>query len=206
MVGLVGLFLLVHMVLNDRPSKQAAPPESLAASEAPPSVTVAPAPIPIPPPAPPMRFDSGANPPSHTTETVLSAQGSDCLACAQRSGCLDPKQSGSSCEELLGQAAGCGPGVSERDICFRTLNDVFTSKCAETLQEVPCLCGATDVVQCLDGTETPTGPVYADYACDFNTTDVAAIERDFRDTNFGAGNANALIQCVAGNGCGCFGN
>jgi hypothetical protein len=143
---------------------------------------------------------------TQTTEAVLKSQGADCLPCAKRNGCLDPAQQGGSCDEVAGNAPGCGAGVTERDICYKTLFDVFASKCAETMQETPCLCGDTDVIACLNGTATPNGAIFQDYACDFKTTDVTVIYRDFRESSYGVGRANGLIQCLGGYGCGCFGN
>lgn len=142
---------------------------------------------------------------THTTMTVLSMQGKDCLDCAERSGCLDAKQHGNPCESATGMATGCGADVTETEMCIRTLMGVFSSKCAETLQQVPCLCGGTDAEECLRGGTVPTGPIYKDYACDFKTNNGAAITASFRDPKFGAGLANTLVQCVAESECKCFG-
>jgi hypothetical protein len=103
-------------------------------------------------------------------------------------------------------AKGCGPGVTEKDICLKTLRDIFTSKCAASTQETPCLCGMTDPSACLSGTAPPTGPILADYACDLGTTDSLAIQQKFVRAEYGVGQANALIQCTGGFDCGCFGN
>jgi hypothetical protein len=199
-LGLIGLILLIRMALETRPAKSARP--SIAAAQGPLSpARVAPAawtPAEVPVVA---HLDA-----TQTTEAVLSSQGPDCLPCAKRNGCLDSAQQGGSCDEVAGNAPACGAGVTERDICYKTLFDVFTSKCAETLQETPCLCGDTDVIECLNGTATPTGPVYRDYACDFKTADTTVIYRDFREPSYGVGRANSLIQCLGGYGCGCFGN
>jgi hypothetical protein len=152
-----------------------------------------------------------------TTLGVLNAISPSCGSCAQANGCLDPAQLGGTCEGTTGAAtlfAGalpdgktCSqvvPSATEADVCFQTLSGVFSSKCAATLQETPCLCGSTDVVTCLGGSATPTGAVYDVYACDFGTTSSTAIQSVFTAQNFGAGQANALIQCVASFGCSCF--
>jgi hypothetical protein len=151
------------------------------------------------------KSDSSDPTPHTRTESVLSERGPECLPCAKRNGCLDPQEQGASCDDLAGSASGCG-GMTEREICYKTLSDIFTSKCAETFQETPCLCGATDVIECMEGRATPTGPLYRDYVCDFRTNDVTAILRDFRDPNYGVGSANVLIQCLGAYECGCFGN
>jgi hypothetical protein len=142
------------------------------------------------------------------------------LQCAQTNGCLDPVQLGGTCEDTPGTlthfggtlpdgltCAGVfasGVGESETQICLETLGNIFSSLCAAGLQETPCLCGGTDTAACLAGSMTPTGPVYDDYACDFNTTSSTSIQVDFTNQNLGAGQANALVQCVAAFGCSCF--
>jgi hypothetical protein len=156
--------------------------------------------------APPTPFERVVPEEPQTTEALLTARGSDCLECAKQNGCLDPEQQGGACEEAHGYATACGQGVTEKAMCLRILDGVFTSKCAETMQQVPCLCGATDAEACLAGTERPAGPLYRDYQCSFNTTDVGAIQAKFRDPMFGAGLANALVQCLAGYNCNCFAN
>jgi hypothetical protein len=87
-----------------------------------------------------------------------------------------------------------------------TLGNVFSSKCAATFQETPCLCGATDPAACLSGSATPTGPLYDLYQCDFNTTSVSTITTKFIDQTTGSGQANAIVQCAASFACSsCFG-
>jgi hypothetical protein len=204
-VVLIGAAWLIHAAFENESARK-----STAAEQSAPATQAPPAGAPIAPPAafvPHQRFDAGSSRQDpHATESVLTAQGPDCLACAKRNGCLDSNaKEGSSCEQVFGNAEGCGPGMTERDACLKTLNDIFESKCASTLQETPCLCGATDVVSCMGGTKTPTGPIYHDYACDFHTTDAVEIERDFVEKTFGAGAANTLVQCVASYDCGCFG-
>ena len=90
-------------------------------------------------------------------------------------------------------------------MCLKTLTDIFASKCAAVLQETPCLCGSTNTQACLEATAPPTGPVLPDYTCDFNTTSTPTILARFRTQTFGAGQANALVQCVAQSDCKCFG-
>jgi hypothetical protein len=155
------------------------------------------------------------------TSTCLGAQGTGCFQCAQDNGCLDPAQFGGSCEDVTGTStkfSGTLPDgntcsqvlastpETETQVCLQALDAIFVSQCAGTLQETPCLCGATDPSACLAGTATPTGPLYDLYACDFNTTGSPGIQNEFTTPFFGAGQANALIQCVAAFGCtGCFG-
>jgi hypothetical protein len=203
LLGVSGLVVLVHTAFDKRPAKAARP--SIAAPQADPEVSRAwPVPEAI---LVEERADSGPDAkPLTITENVLVDRGPDCLPCAHRNGCLDPGQQGASCEGLVGNAVGCGAGVTEKDMCYKTMADVFKSGCADSTQEMPCLCGATDVLECTQGTATPTGPLYADYACDLKTRDVAAIMRDFRDTHYGVGSANVLIQCLGSFNCGCFGN
>jgi hypothetical protein len=104
------------------------------------------------------------------------------------------------------QVEGTSP-VSETTICFQTLSAMFASHCAATLQETPCLCGTTDVNSCLAGTATPNGPLYDEYVCDFNSTSgmtINTVTSDFTVQTFGAGMANALVQCAASFSCDCF--
>jgi len=161
-----------------------------------------------------------------STLSILGAQldaagNKTCLACATTSGCFDPAQQGGTCELLtttlphFGTALpdsktcaavlGAEP-VTEKAICLQTLSTIFTSKCADTLQETPCLCGLTPTAGCLAGTATPAGPTFDLDVCDFNTTSSSTIQADFTVATFGAGMANAIVQCAAAFGCGCFGN
>jgi hypothetical protein len=157
-----------------------------------------------------------------TQDKATSSPARKCSTCVQNNGCLDPAQQGGTCEAVAGNAAlfsgvlpdgqtcsqvvGTSP-ISESAICFQTLVQVFTSQCAATLQETPCLCGATDVYMCMDGSATPTGPLYDEYACDFGGTSgptITALATDFTVPTFGAGTANSLIQCAAAFSCDCF--
>jgi hypothetical protein len=192
-----GLFVLFRMALQK--------PKSASHASLPAETTFTPEPPPVIGPLPAAERDEHLAR-SHTTMTILSEQGKDCLDCAERSGCLDAKQHGNPCEGASGFATGCGEGVTETEMCIRTLMGVFSSKCAATLQQVPCLCGATDAEECLRGTTVPTGPLYRDYACDFKTTDVGAIQANFRETKYGVGLANTIVQCVAESECTCFGS
>jgi hypothetical protein len=166
--------------------------------------------------------DAGTDsaPPPPTTESILNAQGASCLSCAQTNGCLDPAQQGGTCEIVAGNGTHFGSAlpdgktcaavigtepVSETSVCLLTLSQIFSSACAATLQETPCLCGSTDVNQCLAGTATPTGALYDEYACDFNSTSGATINANFTVQTFGSGMANGIVQCAASFGCSCFG-
>src|SRR5262249_10151976 len=105
--------------------------------------------------------------PAHAepTAAILTAQGPDCLPCAERNGCLDPAQQGGSCEDTPGAApTPCNAilesmsAVSETEICRATLNTIFTSGCAATIAgQAPCLCGDTDPLLCLAGGAPPSG-------------------------------------------------
>jgi hypothetical protein len=162
--------------------------------------------------------------PLNTTQCILMAQNATCYSCANTNGCLDPAQLGGTCETTTGTvnpftgtlpdgrsctaATDAGAAVltsateTETQVCIQTLNTIFTSKCAATLQETPCLCGATDSAMCLAGSATPTGPAYDLYSCDFNTTSSTQIQSaDITNQVFGAGQANALVQCAAAFGC-----
>jgi hypothetical protein len=194
--ALAGLFL----VLGQWPKKQPTAPKPVAATadrepaqRSTDGTGAAPQPLVEPPNVP-------------TTEAVLTTRGASCLDCAKQNGCLDPDKEGGSCEEAHGYATACGQGVTEKAMCLKILSEIFTSKCAETLQQVPCLCGTADAEACLNGTETPNGPLYREYQCSFNTTNVGAIQAKFRDPTYGAGQANALVQCLAGFSCDCFAN
>ncbi len=193
---MIGLIAVLRMATSKpKTSRSLALPADTFTAEPPPPI------VPLPPAAQEEHLAQ-----SHTTMTILSEQGKDCLACAESSGCLDAKEHGNPCESATGYAAGCGEGVTETDMCLRTLMGVFSTKCAETLQQVPCLCGTTDAEECLTGASVPTGPLYRDYACDFKTNNVATIQTNFREPKFGAGIANDLIQCMASSDCKCFGN
>jgi len=134
-----------------------------------------------------------------------------CSQCAIDNGCLDPAQQGGTCEGVLGTApAACGPVLgtvsapSETQVCLATLQTIFGSGCAATLQETPCLCGTADAAQCLSGTVTPNGPIFPLYECDFGTPNVPLMLPNFTVPLFGVGQANAIVQCAAAYGCNCF--
>src|SRR5258705_10505848 len=182
-VGVVGILFLVNYALRKPPpTKTTAPAESADSLRATDGVVPAPRPV----------FEPAGAAQGATTVGVLTARGPTCLECAKQNGCLNVQQGGS-CEGLTGYSGTCG--TSEKDMCYRILNRIFATKCAETLQQVPCLCGDTDAEACLNGSEKPNGPLYHEYQCSFNTTDVVAIQAKFRDPAYGAGQANALVQC-----------
>jgi hypothetical protein len=148
-----------------------------------------------------------------------SSAATACYACATAYGCFDPAQMGGTCEMVAGTLAhfamslpdskSCstvlGPEpVTEAAICIQTLQTVFLSQCAATLQETPCMCGPTPTATCLSGTATPTGPAYDLYACDFDSTSPTTILPALTTPTFGAGMGNAIIQCAASYGCDCF--
>jgi hypothetical protein len=118
---------------------------------------------------------------------------------------MDPLQQGGTCEATPGNADECGAGMTQTAVCLKTLDDLFQSKCAASLQMTPCLCGTTDPAACLAGTAPPTGAMMADYECGFRTRDANKIQQVFTNQTFGAGQANAMIQCVAAYNCQCFG-
>ena len=126
-----------------------------------------------------------------------------CSTCAVLNGCLDPTLAGT-CEDVAGDVAGCGGSASERQICLRTMSDVFSSGCAATLQQTPCVCGTVDPGLCLTGQVPPNGPVLPDYFCDFGSFDMNVLISDFTMPAFGVGMANNILQCVAAFGCDCF--
>jgi len=167
--------------------------------------------------APDSGADGGTDP--CTIDTIACIQSRDvpsdpdatkCSTCITLNGCLDPAQQGGSCEDTVGNApAACSTAlgetsvVTETRVCLRTLKDVFTSQCAVTLQETPCLCGDTDAGMCLAGSAAPTGPLLPIYQCELGTT-APEITANFTIQSFGAGQANALIQCAAAFTCNCF--
>jgi hypothetical protein len=149
-------------------------------------------------------------PSNGTTQSILDAQGPDCFACAERNGCLDPMLQGGTCEGTKGTApSACGAFLgteaapSEAKTCLATLQAIFASGCASTRDETPCLCGSGDPGACIAGSEPPAGPVVALYSCDFDGTG-ATPTSDFTNQAYGAGQANALVQCLAIFACDCF--
>jgi hypothetical protein len=135
-----------------------------------------------------------------------------CFECVRDNGCLDPAQAGGACEDTTGTApVACEASlsvstpVSETSVCLATLDKIFQSGCAATLQLTPCLCGSSDAGKCLAGDPTapPVGPVESIYACELGSTG-PAISNNFTVQTFGAGQANALAQCAGAFGCDCF--
>jgi hypothetical protein len=137
-----------------------------------------------------------------TTEAILGQVSANCLLCAQMNGCLDPVQSGGTCEMLTGNAA--SGGLTRAALCRKTLSDIVRSRCDATLVLTKCLCGMTQTEACLTGLDTPSGVAYQDYASELGT-DVNAIQADMYTQTFGVGQANSIVDCVGEFGCGCLG-
>jgi hypothetical protein len=76
-----------------------------------------------------------------------------------------------------------------------TLNAIFSTGCASTLQATPCLCGAADSIACTAGTIPPLGPLFPTYQCELGAT-APAILNSFTSPTLGAGKANAIIVCL----------
>jgi hypothetical protein len=158
------------------------------------------------PDAPPIRVVGNGE----TTLTVLAAQGPNCVSCAMQNGCLDPAQSGGSCEDTPGTApAACAPvfgmttAPSETKVCLATLKMIFSSHCSTDLQQEPCFCGQTDRTMCLAGNAAPSGPGVDLYTCDLGAGGIASIVNDFGNQMRGAGQANEIVDCVGALGCDC---
>jgi hypothetical protein len=127
------------------------------------------------------------------TRDILNALSDDCLSCAETNGCLDSAQQGGLCETVTGHAK--PSGRSEVSLCLEALRCVFTSKCANSGQQNECLCGKTDVLACMDGKAPPSGTCVAVYKDDFGN-DGKTMYSQFINPTYGAGRANAIIQCV----------
>jgi hypothetical protein len=155
-----------------------------------------------------------------TTRSVLATQSSACPACAARNGCLDPSLQGGVCELTEGQvpvAVGgildggsspldpAPPNAGYTANCLRTLHDLFASGCANSLSLTPCLCGDDPAAAgpCLEGLVPPAGPMVPDYANSFHTASGKKIQENFTVQTFGAGQANALVQCLVAFNCLC---
>jgi hypothetical protein len=158
------------------------------------------------PDAPPIRIVGNGE----TTLTILGAQGPNCVSCAMQNGCLDPAQSGGSCEDTPGTApAACAPvfgmatAPSETKVCLATLKMIFGSHCSTDLQQEPCFCGQTDRTMCLAGTAAPSGPGVDLYTCDLGAGGITSIVNDFGNQMRGAGQANEIVDCVGALGCDC---
>jgi hypothetical protein len=144
------------------------------------------------------------------TTACLQSRSAACFQCANENGCLDPTQIGGVCEGVTGSAAascqtvlGTSAAPTEKQVCLKTLNDIFTSGCAADGQETPCLCGATDPVACQNGSVTPLGAVFPEYQCDLGPA-ISSVVSNFTAPTFGAGMADTIVQCAAAFGCPCF--
>jgi hypothetical protein len=127
-----------------------------------------------------------------TTRDILNTLSDDCLACAEKNGCLDPEHQGGVCETMTGKSKN---GRSAAAQCVEALRCVFSSKCANTGEQSQCLCGKMDVADCMNGKEEPKGTCVAVYKDDFGNNGKAMYDQ-FLDRKFGSGQANAIIQCV----------
>jgi hypothetical protein len=128
-----------------------------------------------------------------TTQELLGMLAKDCLPCAQKNGCLDPAQQGAVCETPPGTSK--VSGQSETALCLDALRCIFTTKCANTTDENPCLCGKTDIMDCMAGKSPPTGACIAEFKKDYGD-DGKKIYDDFIKPEYGVGRANRIIQCV----------
>jgi hypothetical protein len=136
--------------------------------------------------------------------------------------CLDPTAQGVPCESVAGTLThfsgtlpdgqvcttvfntAAGPAMTEKQICLETLGKTFTNGCASSGTLTGCLCDGTNTTMCENGTATPTGPMFDEYACDFNSTNGGTVFNDLVVQSFGAGAANQLIACAQQAGCNCF--
>jgi hypothetical protein len=130
-----------------------------------------------------------------TTQELLGALGKDCLPCAQKNGCLDPAQHGAVCETGPGPVSSNVSGQTEAALCLDALRCIFTTKCANSGEETPCLCGRTDIMECMEGKSPPTGSCVAEFKKDFGD-DGKKMYDNFIKPEYGVGRANDLIQCV----------
>jgi hypothetical protein len=151
-----------------------------------------------------------------------AANGADpalcCLPCILSNNCLDPGYQGGSCESVeAGLVLGHGvpldnPTSSFTAHCRQILYDVFATTCMQqSLTETPCVCGDLDTSKHCEqaGAGDPSGPLYQEFKSFFDllgTNDVVVplIFQKFTVQNFGAGQANAILQCAAINQCDCF--
>jgi len=134
-----------------------------------------------------------------------------CSTCTFSNGCVDPLQQGTTCENVAGVAPaacqavlGASSAVSEAQVCLQTLSAIFASRCGESLQLLPCICGPVPQAACLTGEQPAQGALMPEYTCDFGTSDAATIVSEVNVPTFGAGAATALAVCSAGAGCDCF--
>jgi hypothetical protein len=128
-----------------------------------------------------------------STRDILTALSKDCLACAEKNDCLKPERGGGLCEQMSGKSK--VSGKDEKELCLEALRCIFTSKCANTGEETPCLCGATDVLQCMKGEAPPRGACVTEFKNDFGDNGKLMYD-EFINQGYGAGRANALVQCV----------
>jgi hypothetical protein len=128
-----------------------------------------------------------------TTRQLLTAFSPDCLACAEKNGCLDPAQKGGAiCEGAPGQAKS---GASEVELCLKALKCIFNTKCGNTGEESQCLCGSTDIEECMSGKAAPNGSCVDVFKEDFGDEGKKMYD-NFINPKYGAGRANMLIQCA----------
>jgi hypothetical protein len=144
-----------------------------------------------------------------STESILAKQSPACLTCAEDNGCLDPAQQGGYCEQNTDDAGGplyaAMGGLTQVEMCRKTMDDIFSSGCAFPSGLNPCICGDAQAAQCLAGTAPPNGAAYQDYVDDFNTTVISTIFQDLLVQHpYGAGLANALVACLNQSACNCF--
>jgi hypothetical protein len=137
------------------------------------------------------RLD-GAN----TTRELLAELAPDCVSCAEKNGCLDVTTQGAECESIAGISK--VSGQTETALCLDLLRCIFTSKCANSGEQSQCVCGKADVLSCLDGSEAPAGSCIAEYRRDYGMDATGKfMSKEFLNrTTYGAGGANALVQCV----------
>jgi hypothetical protein len=128
---------------------------------------------------------------SLTTDEVLAAAGSTCLACAQANDCLDPTVGGNNCEQFSG---------ADHDNCISILQCVLTG-CGASGDVTTCLCGTIGSQACSSGSTPPNGTCDSDYFTGFGTEDVPEFWESMYDPSTSPGNADTVDVCLAFGGC-----
>jgi hypothetical protein len=130
---------------------------------------------------------------SKTTRDILNALSKDCLACAEKNDCLNPAKGSGICETMPGISK--ISGQAESALCLDALRCIFTSKCANTGEENPCLCGPTDPMACFHGDAPPMGSCVSEFKKDYGDNGKTMYD-NFINQTYGDGRANTIIQCV----------
>jgi hypothetical protein len=134
-----------------------------------------------------------------TISILRAAQGASCVACALAT------DAGPSCLSQYNCEALADAGASRQAHCYETLQCEVQSNCASAAT-TDCYCGVASFLACETEAGAANGACAAQERVGLETTNPAdLLVTSFFLPTLGAGVANALVDCLGGANCDCFG-